>query len=54
MLPATRKAPSITASEIFTMGLALVAGLALLHRYPAEALLSLAAWALTVFSSARH
>jgi hypothetical protein len=36
--------------EIFTMALALVAGLALLRFYPAEALFSLAAWALAVFS----
>ena len=38
--------------ELVTMGLALVASLALLPRYPAEALFSLAAWTLMVFSGA--
>lgn len=38
--------------EIFTIGLSLLAGLVLLRRYPAEALFSLATWALSVFSGA--
>lgn len=38
--------------EIFTIALGWVAGLALLRRYPAEAMFSLAAWALAVFSGA--